>query len=429
MDSAVDSTTFINPAEVISLPETVNYSVLKNILTHQRLTLVTDIREDYSFLNLKRAIKTYNKHVSKLSLSKTFNFYTDVIPHIAKWATDNEQSKCFQPLQAGKPGKVTYTISQARHILANAFFLNTTSIKTRRIIRKGGYETFGYGNIDLTDLYENVNRIGQERLLCLLSYFHQSIEEQSNERVITIERYGTTVTIPHWSTQDMIIHSSIVNIFTDRMENVQDANAFVDFANKDIHIHCIIPCCTQEEILFSCCPEAFLSMLICETLMDNEVVLIRGAKRFVDYDGYGSSFRFNGIYNNNSSNCQDILVMDACFENQFTRDMIERDLGKAFRAFSSQTGKIVTGNWGCGAFGGNFIHKFLQQVCAATVLQGQVTLEYSVYGQEKLADTLKTLIDTLNEKKKTVKEVYNMMIEYTKDKTEFEHYVKHWLNK
>ncbi|CAF1211352.1 unnamed protein product, partial [Didymodactylos carnosus] len=326
MNTVVDTTTFINSAGTSSLPETVNYDVLKNILTRQRHTLVKDVREGYSFLNLKKAIETYNEHVSQSSSSsERFNFYTDVIPQLAKWATDNDQSKRVQPLQAGIPEKITYTISQA---LSNS-----------------GYETLGYGNVDLIDSYEKVNRTGQERLLCLLSYFHQSIEEQSDERKVTIERYDANVTIPDWSTQNMVIHSSIVNVFTDRIENAQDAHAFVDFANNDIHIHCIVPSCTQEEILFNCCPEAFLSILVCETLMDNEVVVIR--------------------------------VMDACFEEQFSRDMIKQDLGKAYRAFSSQTGKMITGNWGCGAFGGDFVHKFLQQVCVAIVLQGKVSLCYS----------------------------------------------------
>ena len=36
-----------------------------------------------------------------------------------------------------------------------------------------------------------------------------------------------------------------------------EAEAFVDFANRDLHIHQVIPSATQEEVLFSCCPEAF----------------------------------------------------------------------------------------------------------------------------------------------------------------------------
>ena len=36
------------------------------------------------------------------------------------------------------------------------------------------------------------------------------------------------------------------------------SEAFVDFANQDLHIHCVIPSATQEEVLFSCCPEAFV---------------------------------------------------------------------------------------------------------------------------------------------------------------------------
>ena len=69
------------------------------------------------------------------------------------------------------------------------------------------------------------------------------------------------------------------------MESSFDAHGFVDFANKHIQIHRMIASCTQEEILFSCCPEAFLPMLICETLKNDEIVIVRGCKRFVEYTG------------------------------------------------------------------------------------------------------------------------------------------------
>ncbi|CAF5171776.1 unnamed protein product, partial [Rotaria sp. Silwood1] len=70
-----------------------------------------------------------NQHRSFSCLDQTirrldFDFYNDLLPIIAKWASDHTQIKSIEPLQAGQTSSVTYTAAQARYILANAFFLN-----------------------------------------------------------------------------------------------------------------------------------------------------------------------------------------------------------------------------------------------------------------------------------------------------------------
>ena len=189
--------------------------------------------------------------------------------------------------------------------------------------------------------------------------------------------------------------------------------------------------------LVSCCPEAFLAILICDTLRSDEVVILRGCKRFVDYRGYGETFQFVGSYANpNPAHIQDILVMDACLSAHFSRRHIDRDLGKAWAAFTKAgNATIVTGNWGCGVFGGDPILKFLQQVCAAYVAGAVVQkLDYSVYGNDQLVPKLKELMEQLEKKKKTVADIYQMMVNYGKNETgyfsrrPFSSYVNTWLN-
>ncbi|CAF4399544.1 unnamed protein product, partial [Adineta steineri] len=163
------------------------------------------------------------------------------------------------------------------------------------------------------------------------------------------------------------------------------------------------------------CPEAFLSILICETLEDDEIVILRGCKRFVDYTGYSDTFRYKGHYEqSNSNHIQDILVMDAVFSGQFTREKIDRDLGKAWASFKKSKDEIiVTGNWGCGVFGGDLTFKFLQQVCAAMILGDDFKrLDYSAYHEEDLAMRLKNLLQKLEQQKKTVADIYEMMNNY-----------------
>ncbi|CAF0880977.1 unnamed protein product [Rotaria sp. Silwood1] len=352
-----------------------------------------------------------------------FDFYNDLLPTIAKWASDHTQSKLVEPLQADTTATIVYTAAQARYILANAFFLNTIP---------------GYGNIDLNNLYNSLfENLAVERIRCLIEYFRLSSQQNDDNRQISIERYSYKNELPDWSKQNISIESSKMNIFTDRMEDANEAQGFVDFANKHIHIHRIISSATQEEVLFSCCPEAFLSILICETLQDDEIVILRGCKRFINYTGYGDTFRYKGHYHEqNPTYIQDILVMDACYNGQFTRNIIDRDLGKAWAAFDkSKDAIIVTGNWGCGVFGGDLIFKFLQQLCAIMILGDYFKrLDYSVYGDEKLASKLKYLLENLEKKKKTVADIYQMMINYSlvselrSSRPEFSDYCDKWLN-
>ncbi|CAF1555919.1 unnamed protein product [Adineta steineri] len=355
-----------------------------------------------------------------------FDFYHDLLPIIARWASDHTQSNSIIPLQAGTTARVTYTSSQARYILANAFFLNTTT---------------GYGSIDFIDIYHvPFDRVAIERIRCLIEYFRLSSQQEENNndhRIISIERYSYGEELLDWKKQLVQIQESKINVFIDRMEASEEAHGFVDFANKKIHIHSIMPSATQEEILFSCCPEAFLAILVCDTLRSDEIVILRGCKRFVDYSGYGETFKFVGSHlNYNSTNIQDILIMDACLSNHFSQHHIDRDLGKMWAAFSKAKNEIiVTGNWGCGVFGGDPTFKFLQQVCATSVLDHIVKrLDYSVYGDERLASKLKDLVKKLEKNKKTVADVYKMMVKYGENesryssKSNFNNYVNEWLN-
>lgn len=52
----------------------------------------------------------------------------------------------------------------------------------------------------------------------------------------------------------------------------------------------------QEEILFLCFPELITVMCLAEQLNDEEAVIIEGAERYNEYDGYSDSFSFKGPY-------------------------------------------------------------------------------------------------------------------------------------
>lgn len=167
------------------------------------------------------------------------------------------------------------------------------------------------------------------------------------------------------------------------------------------------------------------------------MVILRGCKRFVDYRGFDESFEFVGPYSDpNVGYIQDILVMDACPDEQYMRKNIEQDLNKAWGALAKANDQIiVTGKWGCGAFGGDPVFKFLQQLCAASVHVDKIKrLDYSIYDDKKLMALLNDLAQQLESKRKTVADVYQMMVKYGESSTlcssvpNFSDYVNGWLN-
>lgn len=56
---------------------------------------------------------------------------------------------------------------------------------------------------------------------------------------------------------------------------------------------------------------------------------------------------------------------------------------------------IFIGYWGCGAFGGDKVHKFLQQVCAATLTN--TPLYFSCYNDLAMCNQLKSILQAIYE--------------------------------
>ena len=162
-----------------------------------------------------------------------FDFYQELLPSLARWASEHlEQVKPVEPLHAGSTARLVYTAQQIRYILANAFFLNVTP---------------GYGTIDLRPLYNSLfDLLAMQRIRCLIEYFRIALKLDEHREVI-IERYSFPQV--NWSEKSTAINASKLHVFTGRMEEAKDAQGFVDFANKHIHIHRIIASATQEEVL------------------------------------------------------------------------------------------------------------------------------------------------------------------------------------
>jgi len=340
----------------------------------------------------------------KNTVNPNWSFYSDLLPKIVSWSCDYDQIPLLPLLEAGNSGIIALKQSQIRSILANAFFLNTTDLAF-----VFGSQGRWIGTLDFSVIYSDVPSVCIQRILCQLNYF-VCISELPENRTVTFERYLMETT-PNWEKEELLIEKDTVRVHTNSME-ASKARGFVDFANADLHIGGIIPSMTQEEVLFSACPECFVGLLFTERYLDNEVMIIKKVQRFSTYTGYGASFQWTGA--ETIIRLHDIVVIDATMEDQFTRKMILRDLNKAWKGFSACGGTISTGHWGCGAFGGNKTLKFLQQLCAATC--AHVTLDYSTYNDITCAENFKEILQLTSAKMK-VKDIFEMMETFKQDRT------------
>jgi len=196
-----------------------------------------------------------------------------------------------------------------------------------------------------------------------------------------------------------------------------------------------------------CCPEFNVGMLFFGAMEHDCVILVRGVRRYSKYSGYLSSFRFVGpMMSPPGCNCtgrepslsfpdQTILTMDAVFSNHFSEKSVARDVRKAVLGFKSVRNTvdsltvsnsifsmgssssvapedctknaetvitISTGRWGSGAFGGNIMHKFLQQyvalrlvneVCEDINKRHSFRLLFSSFNDDSTLEMLREIMD------------------------------------
>jgi len=161
------------------------------------------------------------------------------------------------------------------------------------------------------------------------------------------------------------------------IEDHEEPCTRIDFANEYIGGGTLSWGNVQEELYFAIHPELQLTMLFCQVMLWDEVIVVKGAERVTDYAGYGNTAHFKGIHRNSRPDQHVVVAMDAgVFRGecslQFEERGILRELNKAYVGFQRspehrEAGPIVTGNWGCGMFGGD--HQFkacLQWMAAAT---------------------------------------------------------------
>eukprot|EP01052_Picozoa_sp_SAG31_P003053 SAG31_NODE_113_length_24342_cov_5.194530_15_plen_1060_part_00 len=286
------------------------------------------------------------------------------------------------------------------------------------------------------------------KLRCLLNYFSRVTKTVPTGKIQYSRQVGDTDT--DWTECQL----PLVPLKVCRNGKIEDANGVatlqIDFANKVIGGGVLGHGTVQEEIRFVINPECILARLFTETLMDDEAVLICGAERFSNYSGYAASFRFASDHVDNTPTFHQsglratmIVAMDAMkFERQersrqyFPRECC-RELNKALAAFTigddadrapalhphegevnsadtalSRQRTVATGNWGCGVFGGDKLHKAILQAMAATVAQ-RPAVWYFTLGHEPDSAILTSLFEAIAERELKVADLWALLIRFS----------------
>uniref|UniRef100_F1KZ17 poly(ADP-ribose) glycohydrolase n=1 Tax=Ascaris suum TaxID=6253 RepID=F1KZ17_ASCSU len=377
-----------------------------------------------SAYQIKECIESYTRRKWQFdALDKFFasipeqlceEYLTTVIPFMATLAL-SAPDLITQPLpilRRGREGSVTISQQQAAALLALAFFCT--------------FPCRGSRNTELPLI--NFNRLFDprtdkciEKLKCIMHYFHQ-ISVQMPSGVLTYRRQQVSPP-SDWRKICMpltrLAVSSTATIEDDGYGMLQ-----VDFANQYIGGGVLGSGCVQEEIRFLICPEMMVSMLLCERMDHNESIVILGAQRYSDYEGYGHTFQWCPLHSPDSLSrdrferlrCEVVAIDALPFtkpHHQFNVDLVDRELLKAYCGFSMRDGSskaVATGNWGCGVFGGDVRLKSVIQIIAAS-MQAR-PLCYFAFGKHQFANRLRTFYGELRRRNVTTCQLYDLVAMY-----------------
>ncbi|OWF39385.1 poly(ADP-ribose) glycohydrolase-like [Mizuhopecten yessoensis] len=341
----------------------------------------------------------HNFFTTEIDEKERQHFFSKTLKEMVRLAL-NLPNLCTQPiplLKKGRSRSVTFSQQQISCLLANAFFCTFP----RRNARQKTSEYSNYPSINFNSLFDGEPDPKKlEKLRCIMNYFRRVTTTVPTGTVTFVRQ--TVEKCPEWHKLDTSLRGLHVSaegtIEDDGLGMLQ-----VDFANKYLGGGVLGQGCVQEEIRFLICPEMIVSRLITECLEKNECLIMKGCERFSDYDGYARTFRWKENYEDKTPRdnwgrlCTDVVAIDALIfhgtARQFKSHSVVRELDKAYCGFMNPVVKdakhlpaVCTGNWGCGAFGGDRQLKALIQLIAAAQAKRDVC--YFTFDDKNLRDDL-----------------------------------------
>lgn len=366
-----------------------------------------------------------NQHHKK----ETDLFFAVVLPRLVDLALSlpNIVTHAIPLLKQQQDYAITISQKQAACLLANAFFCTFP-------YRNSSKRTAEYSNyplINFNALFSGpLSGRKEGKLRCIIHYF---------DRVTTRMPIGTVTyhrqvlrDRPNWDKcADKLtkLHTSAVRM----IEDVGVGMLQVDFANRFVGGGVLGRGCVQEEIRFAICPELIVSLLFTEALASNESLVITGFEQYSSYSGYADTFLYTGDYKDETIRdawgrrqtqlvAIDALVLKAQPQQQFSAGLRLREVNKAYCGFhcsdppgpSGAFPAVATGNWGCGAFGGNTELKAMLQLMAAARAKRDVV--YTTFGNRQFARDLCEVHEMLTRSGCTVARIWSLVAQYAAQK-------------
>ncbi|XP_070926100.1 poly(ADP-ribose) glycohydrolase isoform X3 [Macaca nemestrina] len=384
--------------------------------------------------NLKDAILKYNVAYSKkwdftalidfwdkvLEEAEAQHLYQSILPDMVKIALCLPNI-CTQPIPLLKQKmnhSITMSQEQIASLLANAFFC---TFPRRNAKMKSEYSS--YPDINFNRLFEGRSSRKPEKLKTLFCYFRR-VTEKKPTGLVTFTRQSLE-DFPEWERCEKPLTRLHVT-YEGTIEENGRGMLQVDFANRFVGGGVTSAGLVQEEIRFLINPELIVSRLFTEVLDHNECLIITGTEQYSEYTGYAETYRWSRSHEDGSERddwqrrCTEIVAIDALhfrrYLDQFVPEKIRRELNKAYCGFlrpgisSENLSAVATGNWGCGAFGGDARLKALIQILAAAAAERDVV--YFTFGDSELMRDIYSMHIFLTERKLTVGDVYKLLLRY-----------------
>ncbi|KAL0722102.1 hypothetical protein Bca4012_036701 [Brassica carinata] len=199
----------------------------------------------------------------------------------------------------------------------------------------------------------------------------------------------------------------------------------VDFANKYLGGGALRKGCVQEEIRFMINPELIAGMLFLPAMEVSEAIEVVGAERFSRYTGWFAGdyidTKERDVFGRRKAR---IIAIDALRHpgiSQYKPECLLREAKKALCGFlhvcknqciDHEDGVgVATGNWGCGAYGGDpEIKSFLQWIAVSQARRP--FMSYYTFGFDALHN-LNQVTELVIAKGWTVGDVWKKLVEYS----------------
>ena len=361
------------------------------ILNGGELSILEDLisRKTERPLNIVKALQSFlwvrRLNYSILEEERYLNKYFEIFEKAKKYIS--EVAITAKKIHSTKGKKISLSKLDCLRLLSSMFFCCSKRVHTF------------------------LHRDEKAKFKCMITYFEYMFGEDESKLQNEYLIIGINKLDNNLKTKDLDVKLSDIKIDEEsKIEDLDDKNLKIDFANEYIGGGVLNFGCVQEEILFSIYPELLVSMFVCRKMNPDEAIFIKGARRIAEYSGYAWTFTYLKPYEKPQNPELNVYVgIDALNFGknsdpniQFNRRYIEREICKAYAGFMRNEEyddlvlrDVVTGRWGCGEFGGYFPLKFLIMWIAASMASRRMIIctlrDESTYQIRDIVERFKNL--------------------------------------